>query len=121
MIQLQGPVKCEVKTSEEKGLGVFATEFIQKDEVIEECHIIEVDNLRHPSNLQRYLFSYPKNTNNFRVLPLGFGCIYNHSPNPNATWIDHPSIKAFIFVAIKDIQQGEEICTFYGNIEFPKK
>ena len=49
------------------------------------------------------------------VIPLGYGCIYNHSDNNNARWTNHPKCKAFQFVAIKDIEAGEEICTNYGE------
>jgi len=52
------------------------------------------------------------------AIPLGYGCIYNHSIYPNATWtcdIDHCKI---IFKAIKDITKGEEIFTYYSDMWF---
>ena len=122
MIRLQGPIKCEVKESPGKGLGVFAVHFIKKGELIEECHLVDLpipDCMQHI--LEDYRFNYPQglpSEQTVQVLPLGYGCIYNHSNNANAYWRNHPEHRAFQFLARKDIQIGEEICTYYGNVEF---
>ena len=44
--------KIEVKSSKIQGYGVFAKKDIKKDEILEECHYIEVDNTHkvHSSN-----------------------------------------------------------------------
>lgn len=127
MIQLKSAAKVEVKTSPIDGMGVFAIEQIKKDEIIEECHLISVPTL--PIELKKmlitfmhkYVFRYPTDVELPRlenVLPLGNGCIYNHSDDNNAFWRDHPTCKAFQFVAKRDIQIGEEICTYYGGKEY---
>ena len=120
MIKLQGPLKCEVKESPGKGLGVFATELILEGELIEECHLVTLPvPYCHTNILEDYRFNYPQGTKpTEQVLPLGYGCIYNHNDKNNAFWRDHPEHKAFQFVAKRDIQPGEEICTWYGNKEF---
>ena len=120
MIKLQGPIKCEVKESPGKGLGVFATEFIAEGEIIEECHLITLPiPYCHTNILEDYRFNYPQGTApTEQVLPLGYGCIYNHSNENNATWRDHPEYKVFQYIAKRDIQPGEEICTYYGNVFF---
>jgi len=127
MIILKSATKVEVKSSPIHGMGVFAIEEIKKDEVIEECHLIDVPILPMEYNkiialfMHRYTFRYPNNTKLPQlqeVLPLGNGCIYNHSDINNATWRDHPLYKAFQFVAIRDINIGEEICTYYGGEEY---
>ena len=124
MITLMSPTKVEVRESPIHGMGVFAIEEIKKDEVIEECHLIDIPTLPIEYNkivaefMHRFSFKYPADKKLklvTEVLPLGNGCIYNHSDNNNATWRDHPKYKAFQFVAIRDINIGEEICTFYGN------
>jgi SET domain-containing protein len=119
MDSLIQPSKCVVKPSSGKGLGVFATELIHKDEIIEECHLLTIpDNaLLFVGDLfNDYRFNWPqKGITLEQVLPLGFGCIYNHSDNNNAFWRDHPTEKLFQFIATKDILPGEEICTYYGD------
>lgn len=123
MNTLKPPTKCEVRESPGKGYGVFATEFIREGELIEECHLIT---LPIPSCmksiLDNYRFNYPQGTDvvvTEQVLPLGFGCIYNHDDNNNAEWTNHPERKTFLYTAIRHIYPGEEICTYYGNVEFP--
>ena len=118
MDSLIQPSKCVVKPSSGKGLGVFATEKILKGEVIETCHLITLNVSSDSNTLEDYRFMYPKNTGSEFVIPLGLGCIYNHSNTPNADWVDHPEWKAFNFVSIRDIEEGEEICTYYGGEEY---
>ena len=119
MDSLIHPFKCVVKPSPGKGLGVFATEFIKEGEVIEECHLLTIPNnalLFIAELFIDYRFNWPQKGDTLeQVLPLGFGCIYNHSDNNNAIWVDHPTEKLFQFIAIKDILPGEEICTYYGD------
>ena len=63
-----------------------------------------------------YRFNYPTQGEiEELVIPFGYGCIYNHSNDNNAIWKDHPYYKAFQFIAVKDIEPGEEICTYYGG------
>jgi hypothetical protein len=115
------PTKCKVKNTLHKGYGVFATQPIYRGEIIEECHLLFVPkeiSVQHPDLFFDYVFNYPANDDKStqHCLPLGFGCIYNHSDNNNAIWRGCPrGRKIFQFIAIKDIQAGEEICTRYGN------
>lgn len=116
---IQPPCKIEVRDAGAKGAGVFAIENIALNEVIETCHIIEASQLQ----LNDYVFFWQDQENPARsktVIPLGYGCIYNHSNNANATWRQHPTSRAFEFIATRDIQTGEEICTFYGGEEYWK-
>ena len=123
MYKLISPQKLEVKKTTNKGYGVFATQPIYKFEIIEECHLLFIpppilnDN---PNFLRDYIFNHPREISaEGRVLPLGFGCIYNHSNNNNAIWQDHPHIEnIFQFIAIKDIPGGEEVCTKYGDEDY---
>ena len=117
-VKILPPFKVIVQESLGKGLGVFATEKIFKGDLIETCHLISLNITKESNVLDDYRFNYPKILPQESVIPLGFGCIYNHSDNPNADWFDHPQWKAFNFVALKDIEPGEEICTYYGGKEY---
>jgi len=73
------------------GRGIFAAQNIKKDEVIEICPIIlieekEVSNLRK-TELHNYYFMWGDDkTNHKAAICLGFGSLYNHSYSPNATY-----------------------------------
>ncbi len=123
MIELKVATKVEVKESPIHGMGVFAIEEIKAGEVIEECHLISLPFKPGEQSffLYDYKFNYPAEGKvEEYVLPLGNGCIYNHSNTNNAYWRTHPHHKAFQFVAIKDIKIGEEICTYYGDEDYWK-
>lgn len=93
-----------------KGFGVFANQFIEKDELVEDCYSLLIHNTS--TDYEPYYFYFKGDT---KLLPLGFGCIYNHSNNPNITWkvIDENN-KIIRFIAINDINIGEELCHNYG-------
>jgi SET domain-containing protein len=117
------PNKIEVKSSPIHGLGVFATEKILKDEIIETCYSIffKIDLGLNDDILLKYRFSYPCGVKPLKyAIPLGYGCIYNHSDNNNATWTCNSDNGIYYFIALRDIEIGEEICTSYGNQEYWK-
>lgn len=112
------PDKIIIKPSPGKGFGVFATQPIKKDEVIEECYLLKLPTKRWEKSdlLLDYRFCYPQGPDwQEYVIPLGYGCIYNHDDNNNAMWRNHPTERAFQFYALRDIEEGEEICTNYGE------
>lgn len=118
MVTLISPKKVEVRSSEIHGYGVFAIDKIAKGEIIEECHLLTIPfNLgTFDSFLVNYKFNYPSHEKVEQyVIPLGNGAIYNHSDNNNAFWRTNKEHKTFEFVAQKDIEIGEEICTYYGD------
>jgi SET domain-containing protein len=111
----------EIKTSKlsdgELNRGVFATRNIAKGELIHEAPVIPYPNEEHvhieKTLLADYAFEYGIN---HTALLLGYGMLFNHSYEPNATYeINFPN-HTFDFYAYKDIKAGEEILiNYYGE------
>ena len=104
------------------GRGVFARGDIKKGEVIERCPVIlvsraDTSNLKE-SILVTYFFYFGKSKEKLAIA-LGFGSIYDHSYEPNATYKVKPREKVIEFTAIKDIKKDEEITVNY-NFGNPK-
>ena len=119
MIHIIPPSKIEIKKSLGKGLGVFATDKIYKDEIIETCHILTLPLDPNGHILSDYKFAWPRGTNwKENVIALGYGSLYNHSNEPNAYLEDNPKYRGFIFYANQDIAIGEEITVYYGGDEY---
>lgn len=104
------------------GRGVFARFDIKKGEIIESCPVILVP--RHDtSNLNEsilvtYFFYFGKDKERLAIV-LGFGSIYDHSYEPNATYKIKMREKLIEFSAIKDIKKDSEITVNY-NFGNPK-
>lgn len=97
------------------GRGVFARISIRKGEVIETCPVIEIPEhdvaaLSH-SILLTYFYFFGKKKERI-VVVLGFGSIYNHAYSSNAVYKEK-SERTIDFIAIKDIEKGEEITVNY--------
>lgn len=112
------PVALRVAETSYAGRGVFAAEPIALGTLIEECPIIEVsqDDLQKlmPTILGNYFFQWGP-AREEGALALGFGLLYNHSFNPNATYVRKFHTKTIFFVAIRDIAEGEEITVNYNG------
>ena len=97
----------------EHGRGVFATQAIAKDEVIEICPILELG----PDDASGLLDDYVVNLGDDSggtALMLGYGSLYNHSDDPNAEYLLEAE-DAYSFCAIRDIAAGEQITISYGE------
>jgi len=103
-------------TIPDAGRGVFAKEAISLGGVIEICPVIEVP-LSDSSNddekglLTNYFFYFGDGL----AMVLGYGSLYNHSYQPNATYVKKPAEGIVEFKAIADISAGEEITVNYNN------
>ena len=118
--------KIEVKPSK-YGRGVFATEAIRKGQLIEDCPIIplgrtEFDRVCH-TKLESYVYEWkgPKQADDTdpgkytgACVCLGYGSLYNHSFDPNATWEHCVKSQSIKFYAAKSIKAGEEITHSYN-------
>ena len=107
--------KLRVKKSPLHGYGVFAEEEIKPDQIIEECYILKSEN--GDPNLWDYYFDID---NKYGLL-LGYGCIYNHSDQPNAIRTYDEKNQLYVFTADRLIRKGEEILISYGENWFSSR
>lgn len=96
--------------SKEKGYGVFTKELIPKDSLIEVCYCVPAI-----GSLDWNDFVFENSKDSF-FLPLGFGCIYNHSFDNNIRWLKTNRDNITVFFSTRDIQPEEELCHNYGKL-----
>ncbi len=105
-----------VKKTNERGLGVFATQPFNKGDLIECCRVIVTPRseimISSSSSIMRH---YVVDWDGKLAIPTGFGCFYNHSYQPNAIHHKHLDLYEIHFHAIKDILPDEEITFNYGG------
>ncbi|MEO0453159.1 MAG: SET domain-containing protein-lysine N-methyltransferase [Verrucomicrobiota bacterium] len=106
----------------EFGFGVFASEFIPTDTLIEECHYIRYRRDECQSmKLNDYVYEMPETQETpeedklCNALVLGFGSIYNHSSENNAMYLFDSEKNVFIYQSTRDIQPDEQIFISYGE------
>ena len=132
--------KIYVADSKIHGRGVFTSEDLLPDEIIEQAHVIHPVN-KSANNLddtyRKYFFAWPflnKNwkdyVNEYGFLPanlisypacvLGFGMIYNHNKlNANASFEANTQENFLEFKAKRKIEAREEITICYNpNIDY---
>jgi uncharacterized protein len=107
-----------VRLLERKGRGVFAERRLAKGEVIEKCPVVVIPvdqvNQIHATVLTNYVYPWGEKEDE-AALPLGFGVLYNHSYSPNADWFQDLDALVLSFVALRDIEVGEEITVNYNG------
>jgi SET domain-containing protein len=104
-----------VRSTETRGYGVFTTKFIQSGSIIEEC-VVSEEIIRDNEVFKSIRFFGRKyNGIVISIIPHGFGCVYNHSENPNIMWAHVVNIRVIIFTATRDIKENEELRHDYGK------
>ena len=104
----------KVKKSPINGNGVFATKNFSIDEIIEVAPILKAhkDNMKGKINDYLFIISEEETKKGYNALALGYGSLYNHSDDNNASFnVDGNNL---IVRAIKPIKKGEEIFVNYG-------
>ena len=93
---------------------------IHEGEIIEICPVIDMGLNRESSPiLIDYRFNWPQGNDwTTQIVPTGYGMLYNHSDNPNASWRSNLENNTFEFYAIKQINPNEEIFTYYGDMSY---
>ncbi|MBI2011868.1 SET domain-containing protein-lysine N-methyltransferase [Candidatus Daviesbacteria bacterium] len=109
-----------IKKSQGKGRGVFAAKNFRKGKVIEVAPIIVLSFEDLVDTKWNKLFDYYFWMDEYVVLALGYGSLYNHSENPNASYKIDKEKEVIIFKALRDIKKGEEILFNYKGKEKSK-
>jgi|LakMenEpi03Aug12_release.lakeMendotaPanAssembly.Ray.scaffolds.fasta_scaffold09037_5 hypothetical protein len=119
--RIDPPKKIYVDKSPIQGLGVFASDFIEESELIEECSVLTLPIQKGDVSglLLDYRFNYPSGVEwEQQVVGLGFASLYNHSESPNAYWVSDNDKRTFKFIATKKILPGDEIFVYYGDVSY---
>ena len=96
--------------------GVFATRDIKKGELIHEAPVLAYPNEQHQHIEQTLLADYAFEYGiHHSTILLGYGMLFNHSYEPNATYDINFDNHTFDFFAYKDIKAGEEILINYNG------
>ena len=122
-MKIYPPYKVCVSKSPIHGYGVFAVQKILEGEIIEETPILDLGISKGESTglMIDYRFNWPQGSGGNwekQVLAWGYGSLYNHSETPNAYWRSNLERDTFEFVANKNIEEGEEIFVWYGNVDY---
>jgi hypothetical protein len=99
-------------------LGVFSSQKIKKGEVIDICPFLSFPQSSKEKIpvFSNYTFCYPRSENwTKHALVLGYGSYYNHSETPNVDWYTNEEDQTFVYFAINDINDEEELLINYGN------
>lgn len=108
--------KLVVKPTQSRGLGVFATERIEKGDLIECYRVIVVPRgeimIGNSSSIMRH---YVIDWDGKLAIPTGFGCYYNHSYQPNAIHHKHLDLNEIHLHALATILPFDEITFNYGG------
>jgi SET domain-containing protein len=108
-----------IATSENRGRGVFTSEEIFEDDIIELCPLVLIP-LEQLVSVDKtifydYYFLLPNGKD--ACIALGYGSLYNHSTTPNACVVFDLENDSLQMHCIKNIAEGEEILINYQGDE----
>jgi len=112
-----------VAESRGRGRGVFTAEVIDNESLIEICPLLVIPSEQvstiHQTIFHDYYFLLP-DSDGGACIPLGYGCLYNHSETPNAEVRIDMENKQIEIHAIENILAGAEVFIDYqdGDREF---
>jgi SET domain-containing protein len=102
-----------------KGRGVVALAPIAAGQTIERPPVLVVPANEAPlirdTRLAHYYFEWGDDCRQ-AAIALGYGSLYNHSYTPNARYEFRESEECLEFIALRDIEEGEEITINYNNL-----
>jgi len=111
-------MRLQVQSTRSNGRGVFARGDFMRDEVVECVPVIVIpaeqwDHIE-PTVLEPYIFNFGPQGEH-AAIALGYGSLYNHSYSPNALYVKSWEELLIRFVALRDINDGEEITVNYNG------
>lgn len=111
------PCKCEIRWTETKGRGIFATQLIPAQTTIEISPVMLFSKAEYEEHgrhtiIDHYTFKWRDGR---MALALGLGSIFNHSSNPNVTYELDNAHACIRYTTTRVIQPDEELCIYYGH------
>lgn len=100
----------------ERGRGVFTVDALEKGDLIEICPIIKIPEAQLPLVDETILYDYYflwEEPGYRGCIALGYGCLYNHSLDPNARIIFDYTDDTIKIECQRAIGAGEEILIDY--------
>jgi len=102
-----------------KGRGVVAQRQFRTGETIERSPVIVIPRAEAPlirdTRLAHYYYEWGDDCRE-AAIALGYGSLYNHSYTPNARYEFREAEECLEFLALRDIEPGEEITINYNNL-----
>jgi SET domain-containing protein len=110
------PAPLEIRNCGTKGRGVVATAPIRQGHLIEEVPVILLPDQQWRVLEQTALADYYYLWGQMgAAIALGYGSVYNHSYTPNARFVLHHDQLRIEFLALRDIETGEEVTVNYNG------
>jgi len=109
-------MKIKVREIKGKGRGVVAIKKIAAEEVFEQAPIIlyraEDEEYLEKTSLGNYTYAWESQ---WGAIVLGYGSLYNHCYHPNARYERDFDGEIMRYIALRDIEAGEEITINYNG------
>src|SRR5438105_5668568 len=112
-------MSISIRRFPDKGRGVIADRRFQAGETIERPPVIVISANEAPlirdTRLKSYYFEWGDDCKQ-AAIALGYGSLYNHSYTPSARYEFREDEECLEFIALRDIEPGEEITINYNNL-----
>jgi len=112
----------EIRSTVDKGRGVYATHPILERTLVEISPVIlftpdEWDKYGQHTVLDHYTFVWrtPGQPKPSMALALGLGSMFNHASRPNVSFHRNIVAQTIEYTTTRDIASGEELCICYGD------
>ena len=107
-----------ISQSEEKGRGVYTSEDLEADSIVEISPVIvmskEERQMLDKTTLHDYIFEWGDEKNQC-CMALGYVPVYNHSYSSNCEYEMDYEEKLMSIKTVKAIKAGEELCINYNG------